>query len=83
VPDSNKFAQELKKELARIFQEMKPEPEHKIGQLKTKPSYTTIWLSKDTKAKLNDLRQRGATYEDVINFLLNFYKRNKSILRLF
>ena len=68
----DRWAEELKGKIKGIFQgiELRPlEPEAK--------GYTTIWLSKKTKAKLNELRQRGATHEDVINFLLQSYNKDK------
>lgn len=66
------MTERLKEQIRRAFEgiQLKPsEPEVK--------GYTTIWLSKKTKAKLNELRQRGATYKDVIEFLLEFYNKGK------
>jgi hypothetical protein len=70
VLNQNGFSKLIK----NLFQEAKLppiEPEIK--------GYTTIWLSKRTKAKLNELRQKGTSYEDVINLLLEFYKQRKML----
>jgi hypothetical protein len=40
------------------------------------PNMTTIWISKDTKAKLQSLMSYGETYDGILRFLLETNKRD-------